>query len=221
MDYKDGKVYVIHVPQSLYPPHQNSLDGIYYIRLESETTKAPHGLIQAMFNKRQFPNLEIELYIFLVNDNKKHIVYELRNESLITALKVGYIIEIFGVKTFYLVKNTRVKQKYKNVNLIIRENDVIKNDDENHFSFHDSFETLNKGLFLTRDFIVEPFDTNIMIEIVTWAKDTELKHKLWVINPTKDDPILKSDEKIDNYKEFFSEYKIKSTIYFKDNQDEQ
>ncbi len=219
LEYKDGKIYILNIPQSKYPPHQNSQDGVYYIRLESETTKAPHGLIQAMFNKRQYPNLEIALYLH--NENNKRIVFELRNESLITALKGGYMIEILGVNSFYLIKETKTKQSVNNVNLIIGENEVCKNDDKYHFSYRNIFETLNKGLFYQREFIVDTFESNFIISIVTWAKDTELKHKLWIINPNDGKAIFQTNEIIDDYKELFHKYNIKSSILIKDKHDEQ
>lgn len=212
LDYKDGKVYVIHVPQSLYPPHQNSLDGIYYIRLESETTKAPHGLIQAMFNKRQYANLVFELKYYNDENSNRHIKFEIRNESLITAIKGGYMIDIFGVKSFKKTELTKNIQQYKNVNIVYEKNEVVSNSHKNSFSFQDKFKTLNKGLYLFHDFIVETFDSYFLINLVTWAKDTELKQEFYVINPNNDSIIFQSNENVNNLEELFMKYKINCTV---------
>lgn len=48
-----GTVYLIEVPQSSRPPHQANSDGRYYLRLESEAKPAPHGIVQALFDKRR------------------------------------------------------------------------------------------------------------------------------------------------------------------------
>lgn len=208
LDYQDGKVYVLDIPQSKYPPHQNSLDGKYYIRLESETTKAPHGLIQALFNKRQYPNLKADLFIKKDLDDKKHIVLRIYNESLITALKGGFIIDIFGVKSFSKTPEKKQRKKYDNVYYI--ENEVLENEDIYNFTYKESFETLNKDLCIERDVIVETFDSNYLFYIVFWAKDTELKFFLSVINPKDDSFIYETKEAIDDFRNLFNKYNIKT-----------
>lgn len=52
----DGKYStVVEVQQSEYPPHQ--FNGTYYIRLDGETRKAPHALVEALFYRRRGPFL--------------------------------------------------------------------------------------------------------------------------------------------------------------------
>lgn len=220
LDYKEGKIYILDVPQSKYPPHQNSLDGIYYIRLESETTKAPHGLIQAMFNKRQNPNLEIDLSDYTDSNNKKHILFHLYNQSSTTALKGGYIIEVFGIKSFEKINKKESIKRHNKVNIIHDGSEVTKNDDEYHFSFLGKFDTLNKGLFLPLEFLLEPLDSNYLIIVAIWAKDTELKYYLWVFNPIDNTLIVDSIENVVYVEDYIPKYNIRSSIIQKDIPDE-
>ncbi|MGN6249358.1 MAG: AlbA family DNA-binding domain-containing protein, partial [Ginsengibacter sp.] len=54
---KDGKfVYVIDVEKSVYSPHQ--FRNIYYMRIDGQTRPSPHYLIEALFRKVSYPNLE-------------------------------------------------------------------------------------------------------------------------------------------------------------------
>lgn len=212
LDFKDGKIFILDIPQSKYPPHQNSIDGIYYIRLGTETVKAPHGLIQAMFNKRQFPNLHIELCLSKDDNNETHLDMFLTNESIITAVKGGYIINIYGVLDFKVIKIKPRKITNKDIHINFVDYEDTYMEEDYHFSFQGRFETLNKGLSLTRNFIVDTIDTNFLVEIVTWAKDTELKYFLWIIDSKNFKPIHKSNEPIDDINSLFKKYKIEMDI---------
>lgn len=209
LDYKDGKVFILDIPQSHYPPHQNSMDGKYYIRIETETTKAPHGLIQALFFKRQSSNIESELSLYTSDDFKKHILLTITNNSIMTALNGGYILEIFGVKSFRKVRKNKKVQRKNNINVFYNENDVGTNEDIYHFTYQDRFQTLHKGLFIIEDFIVELFDSNFILNVVAWAQDTEIKKYLWVIEPDNFEIMMKANENIDFYDDLFSKYNVK------------
>src|SRR5882672_9498901 len=56
-----GCVIVVDVESSNYPPHQH--DGAYWIRLDGETRKAPHALVESLFLQRRGPNLECRVEI--------------------------------------------------------------------------------------------------------------------------------------------------------------
>lgn len=49
-------LYVFEVQQSNYSPHQ--FKNIYYARLDGQTKPAPHYLIDSLFNKVTYPNIE-------------------------------------------------------------------------------------------------------------------------------------------------------------------
>ncbi len=94
----DGGVYLIEVPQSTTPPHQSSADGKYYIRLEREAKPAPHGIVQALFDKRRKPMLSADIDIFTLDKSTDHVNISIRNNSFIPADKVSFIVEIYNVK---------------------------------------------------------------------------------------------------------------------------
>jgi len=64
-----GCVIVVDVDSSEYPPHQH--DGTYWVRLDGETRRATHALVESLFLQRRGPNLECRLEILhcrLVDD---------------------------------------------------------------------------------------------------------------------------------------------------------
>ncbi|HEX8015565.1 MAG TPA: ATP-binding protein [Flavobacterium sp.] len=95
---ENGNVFLIDIPQSLNPPHQCSSDGKYYLRLERDAKPAPHGIIQALFNKRRVPSLSAEIVIKTVKSHQDNIIVSIKNESSIPAEKVSYIIDVYNVE---------------------------------------------------------------------------------------------------------------------------
>ncbi len=61
LDEKGKNVILFRVKESKYKPHQ--FDGIYYMRLDGQTRKAPHHYIEALMKQIKFPNLESHLKI--------------------------------------------------------------------------------------------------------------------------------------------------------------
>jgi len=99
--FGEGAVHVLDIPASMTPPHQVTEKGIYYIRFEKEAKAAPHGIVEALFQKRQKPNLIATLESYKPVWNKKliQIAIQVKNESLITAENIGTIFSIHGVKS--------------------------------------------------------------------------------------------------------------------------
>mgnify|MGYP000881575833 FL=1 len=56
LDKNDSYVYVFEIQQSKYCPHQ--FKNTYYARLDGQTKPAPHYLIEALFKKITFPQIE-------------------------------------------------------------------------------------------------------------------------------------------------------------------
>jgi len=54
---KEGKyLYIFQIQKSIYSPHQ--FKNTYYARLDGQTKPAPHYLIEALFRKISYPNVE-------------------------------------------------------------------------------------------------------------------------------------------------------------------
>ena len=94
---ENGNIFLIDVPQSMHPPHQCSSDGKYYIRLERDAKPAPHGIIQALFNKRRVPKLDVDIKVIPINDYKDDVILTIRNETPIPAEKVAFLVDIYNI----------------------------------------------------------------------------------------------------------------------------
>lgn len=94
---EEGTVFLINVPQSKRPPHQANSDGRYYLRLECEAKPAPHGLVQALFDKRRVPDLTARLEIIRSVKGTTQLTVFIRNQSEIPADKVSFLIDVYNV----------------------------------------------------------------------------------------------------------------------------
>ena len=56
LNQKESYLYVFEVQRSKYSPHQ--FKNIYFARLDGQTVPAPHYLIEALFKKITYPNIE-------------------------------------------------------------------------------------------------------------------------------------------------------------------
>jgi hypothetical protein len=123
LEYKDGKIYILEIPQSMTPPHQVNNEGKYYIRLEREAKPAPHGIVEALFFKRQKADLNLEFDIYRTTENPEIIYVELKfsNNSLVTAENIGFMLEMDGVEEILVKEN--VKRE------ILQENGLLKHQD--------------------------------------------------------------------------------------------
>lgn len=98
---ESGNVFLIDISQSLSPPHQCSSDGKYYLRLERDAKPAPHGIVQALFNKRRYPSLNADVVIKDIKSHVDSVVVTIKNESSIPAEKVSYMIEVYNIENIY------------------------------------------------------------------------------------------------------------------------
>lgn len=116
---EDEKIYVLDISKSPYAPHQVSGKGQYYIRLEEEAKPAPHGIVEALFSKRQKPLLEPN--ISFVGQKKEpskfhDIELSIQNLSIYTAEHVSGYINFFGVSNIEDeagINNTEEDGKYQ------------------------------------------------------------------------------------------------------------
>lgn len=94
----DEYVQIIDIPQSIHPPHQCS-NGIYYLRFETQSRFAPHGLIEAMFNKRQEPSVDanISKFNFTIYEPTQ-IEFKISNISQIPMIGVNGLIKFYNIE---------------------------------------------------------------------------------------------------------------------------
>lgn len=95
----DGKyVQIIYIPKSIHPPHQYLDNGIYYLRFETSSKFAPHGLVEAMFNKRQEPSVNCFISKFNFNFyDPTEIEFQITNTTDYPLLGVRGLIKFYNV----------------------------------------------------------------------------------------------------------------------------
>lgn len=171
----EGSVFIVDVPQSLTPPHQVSNEGRYYIRLDREARSAPHGIVEALFFKRQKPNLQIEFGLRKAIENVEEIIMDFRisNDSDVTAEFVSHSIVMVGVSKINWQENMR------------REGTLKKN----VYSYQDSMpeSIFVRGISQSGEFGFLPLYENILITYSAYCKDHSVISKAVIYNIQKND----------------------------------
>lgn len=157
LEYSGGKVFIIEVAQSLTPPHQFNSEGKYYIRLEGEAKPAPHGLVEALFFKRQRPDLNAEILIKRIFDNVT-VDLDFYTESPLTIEKMGYVLTINGIEQ-YTYKHDQIQSSATNERTVI--------------TCHSADIVLIKGLNSQFTFTFKPNKKNLLIDLIFWCKDAD------------------------------------------------
>jgi hypothetical protein len=164
-----GAIYVIDIPQSTIPPHQCSSDGKYYIRLEREAKPAPHGLVQALFNKRRFPNLIGEINVNKINQFEDEVDIKIMNRSSFPADKVSFIIDVYNVNN--------VESKFT---FISNQNDELGP----KFSLSEKTDQiLVQVISIPINFVVEHIGSEYLIFVGYWSKDSDFDFNYETYNP--------------------------------------
>lgn len=163
-----GAIFVIDIPQSTIPPHQCSSDGKYYIRLEREAKPAPHGLIQALFNKRRFPNLTGEISVQKITSNKDEILIRLMNKSSFPADKVSFIIDVYNINN--------IESNYK----FVYQPDILGD----KFSMSEKYDSvLVRVINIPIKFLLEHKESEYVIFIGYWSKDSDFDFNYVTYDP--------------------------------------
>ena len=164
----EGNVIILEVPQSMHPPHQNTKDGRYYIRLDREARSAPHGIVEALFFKRQKANVIGEVrYGRVREDNRLRIGCVLRNDVRFAAEKVSFEFSISGIVDYRSPKPLTGDVSFKDGVLKIR-------------SLPCDF--LMKGMSIQEDCDVTFRSNEALIVLSYWWKDGEVISKAGVFN---------------------------------------
>lgn len=166
----NGAIFIIDVPQSQTPPHQCSSDGRYYLRLEREAKPAPHGIIQALFQKRRIPKLVATIEIKQLSSTTDNVLIRIRNDSTIPADKVSFIIDVYNINS--------VKSEYSFKGM---------DDDIGYkFTFSNSAQqVLVRIVSIPIEFIVEHKDDDYVVFVGYWSIDTDFDFQFWSYNPIK------------------------------------
>lgn len=179
LEHLSGKVFILEIPQSFFPPHQASKEGKYYIRLERDSRAAPHGIVEALFYKRQKPNLNLGISIATRADASeiKKIEFIFRNESNVTAESLGFIINIGGVNRIMSNKNAHKE--------IAVNNGLLEYQDYTKDSM------LVKGISMSVVFEVILSNSNIIAQCTYYCKDMPAEKRVVIIDTNQDNKFIK------------------------------
>jgi|GEM_PF-895491 len=167
--FRDGRCYILDIPQSFTPPHQCE-DGKYYIRLEREAKAASHGLVESLFLKRQKSCLEIDVSIYskIDDENVRIVSVSLRNSSAVNAQNVIYRMELWG--TFIIEEEDNIQRipnppPFCYISQSIYPHSLVKGIS---IPFGLSFRDMNKKFFISISF---------------WSSDSKLNYIALVYDP--------------------------------------
>lgn len=163
-----GSIFIIDIPQSTIPPHQCSSDGRYYIRLEREAKPAPHGIIQALFQKRKLPKLDADIYIRKINNEVDNVVVSIKNTSNIPADKVSFIVELYNIENVECELGSRESQD------VLGDKFSISNHAKN---------VLVQVMSLPVEMTISHKLNEYVIFAGFWCKDLDFDFKFWTYNP--------------------------------------
>lgn len=171
----NGFVYIIFVPKSRHSPHQ--VKGCYYIRIDSMSEPAPHGIVQALFNQKHPIDLEAQINIFNNYSEKTLFDFQLSvtNKTNYPAKNIEALIMLVGgvrekiekdkeeqFQTIYLKKGKNYLKK-----AVKFQNTAIAN----IWCWHNFFN-------------LKIIDDYFYCEIYVWAHKTSCLHKLFKVYKT-------------------------------------
>jgi hypothetical protein len=191
----DGFIYIIDVPKSANSPHQVGGTGIYYIRIGTMSMPAPHGIVEALFNKK--PPIELEIQFSVQTgegDNLRHLVFSFSNKSDFPAQGgevfislVGNINENKPNDKDEKFKKRILKNKINLSKAISMENSLVCN-----IRRHHAFPNFHIG------------DEYFYASIYFWAKDTAAVHRKYKAYKSGFVQLLNQEENFADLQEFDS-----------------
>jgi hypothetical protein len=164
----DGGVFLVDVPKSLSPPHQVSDSGAYYLRVDKRVTPAPHGLVEALFNRRRQPNLVVDLEL-VENQNWLYtLTVFIRNLSQYPADGVSILVNVYGIK------------KAKGSNDWVH--DVEPSGIESWKAVEKIDTVLATSIHANFDFEIEHPNRRFMVRTIVWSKEANSVVTYWIVN---------------------------------------
>lgn len=183
----EGNFFIVAVAPSMNPPHQVLKSGVYYIRMERDSRPASHGLVEALFLKRQIPDLTVDATVTPVPyDHKKEVEYKLdidciiRNDSVYPADRFSVNIMIDNINTDYV------------------HNGVVKNSDTGITFSQYIEESLVYGLNKTYNFSFLHWKAPFMLTKMIWSKESPLKVEYVIFDPVNFQVLEKVDKEVNN-----------------------
>lgn len=169
-------LYVFEVQKSNYSPHQ--CDNTYYARLDGQTRKAPHYLIEALFKKVTYPNIEAYINLSKRGNVRGSIFY-------------------LDIEMFFLNFSEFINEENLRYRIICPEattEPALASAGHTGYEIEGKIEMLHYGapernakrLFLNADVLSDRFNNRINV-ILSWAgKNSPLKFSSYEIDIGRD-----------------------------------
>jgi hypothetical protein len=172
----NGIIQIVDIPKSINPPHQCLDDGKYYIRFETETKFAPHGIVEALFNRRKEPIVDFtfnELTLLELESSKLKFSIETSNISDLPVINIKYLFNFYNVETVY---SNHYKKNLKSDMFGEKMTKLVD-------SYLDDNATLVKGLSSRISFEINHFQEPFIIASSAWSDTMNLRRKGFLIFP--------------------------------------
>lgn len=199
----EGNYFVIEIPQSSNPPHQCNNDGKYYIRLDAEAKPAPHGIVKALFEKRQVPKLNVFFKLKKNNIETDEVSYDGRAIRMIERDVININISIYN-ETDYPAKNISGLILIYNVDNVFNEIGVYKPEKTGNNEYRVPLLTnenvLWKGLSINQIFDIDFKDENFAIKINVWSEEVKPYTLTVLYDPINEKIIEQENSDMENQK---------------------
>lgn len=174
-------VQIIDVPKSLHPPHQCLLNGIYYLRFETQSRFAPHGLVEAMFNRVQEPTMLTMLTRLKFSPHQPSLVeLQITNDSDFPILGVNGIIKFYNIDKCSKNKSpggglvSLSKDEYNRKNIIAFTDQIKKQE-----------TIVVKGIASIHKYYVTTGMHPFIIELLVWSSNMNLRKVGYIVFPSR------------------------------------
>ncbi len=169
---EQGNYFIVEVPQSTNPPHQFLTDGRYYIRVDKEARPAPHGIVEALFYKKQKAQLKVEIKIDRAENGAETfnlIGIDIKNVSQFPTDQVSYLIQLFNIEEVQqdgFAFEARVKENQDAIEIEGVSNQVLVDDR----SLNIKFKVMNR---------LQPY----LISVLAWNKQAGMYKNYGIFDP--------------------------------------
>jgi hypothetical protein len=171
-------VQVLDIPKSLNPPHQSLTDGKYYIRYETSSKFAPHGLVEAMFNRRNEPSIDCDITKYKRVENEGVIIFKIINTSDVPLIGINYIIKFYNVESCWSFDH--------NTSAFVKINKRTKDHPDQVSACLDTYENSNRvivnGIFSGYPYKFTYDSDPFVVELLIWSTNMGLKKFYFIIN---------------------------------------
>lgn len=184
---EQGHVYLIDIPKSTNPPHQ--YNGCYYVRFDEESKPAPHGFVEALFNRRKLPDLQSAVNITLMPNSSNrlmHCTVMIYNDSVIPAKGVYYSVQVIAdTFIFNSLENFGKKAVAAHEDIVLTEHWTLKEGEKPSL-----VRSLQYNLNIT--LAIGDKSRYVLFVVGTWSEQNDMRHTVRIYDTYRHSFVLES-----------------------------